>query len=340
MKEQPTKVAVLIPCFDEAGTIRKVVGDFRAVLPDATVHVCDNNSADDTAAMAIEAGAEVHVERLSGKGNAVRRLFADVEADVYVLVDGDDTYEAADAPTLIEAMVGQGLDFVNGRRRVSSQFAYRPGHRIGNWLLTSIVGLIFGRRLRDMLSGYKVFSRRFVKSFPGMATGFEIETELVVHALELQMPIAELDTAYRDRPPGSTSKLSTFRDGRRILGTIFVMIKEERPLQFFSALFGVLAALSLVLALPVVLDFVRTGLVLRLPTAVLATGIMLLAFLSLACGFVLDTVTHGRREMKRLHYLTVAAVNRERTRNSADGRLAAGDRAAVRRRPNVVLGGR
>ncbi len=310
------KTAVLVPCFNEALTINKVVSDFRMALPFAALHVCDNGSTDGTAAIAEAAGAEVHLEPLPGKGNAVRRLFADVEADVYVLVDGDDTYEADDVRSLIDAMITQRLDLVNGRRVASAWEAYRPGHRMGNRVLTSIVSMIFGRRLSDMLSGYKVFSRRFVKSFPCMATGFEIETELVVHALELQMPMAEIDTRYRDRPPGSSSKLSTFRDGWRILKTILIMVKQERPLPFFTIMFGLLASLSVVLAIPVIVDFVHTGLVARQPTAVLATGIMLLGFLSLASGFILDTVTHGRREMKRLHYLAIRGVNAGRPSTS------------------------
>jgi hypothetical protein len=329
------RVAVLIPCYNEAATIQKVVEEFRSALPEATIHVCNNNSTDDTAARAAAAGASVCLERLPGKGNAVRRLFADVDADAYVLVDGDDTYAADDAPRLVAALLEQGLDLVNGSRQPLSDNVYPPGHRFGNWLLSSIVAWVFGRGVRDMLSGYKVFSRRFVKSFPAMAVGFEIETELIVHALELRMPVAEFDTTYRNRPRGSTSKLSTVRDGWRILSTIIVLIKDERPLQVFSAVFAVLAAAAILLALPIATEFVRTGLVPRLPTAVLSTGMMLLAFLSLACGLVLDTVTHGRREMKRLHYLTVPIVGL--TSPSSGGPPAGGDGIAVESRPYAVI---
>ncbi|MFZ1416441.1 MAG: glycosyltransferase family 2 protein [Defluviicoccus sp.] len=298
-----TEVAVLIPCYNEALTIAKVVADFRAALPSATILVYDNNSTDGTADRACAAGAVVRSETLQGKGNVVRRMFADVEADIYVLVDGDDTYEATDAPMLIERLQRQNLDMINGRRVTGVAAAYRPGHRFGNWFLTSMVSKIFGSRLADMLSGYKVFSRRFVKSFPALASGFEIETELVVHALELRMPIAEVDTEYRERPEGSASKLRTVRDGMRIMRTIIRMIKEERPLEFFFALFSITAVLSLVLGSSVVSEYLQTGLVPRLPTAVLATGMMLLAFILLACGLILDTVTVGRQELKRLHYV-------------------------------------
>jgi glycosyltransferase involved in cell wall biosynthesis len=312
-------IAVLIPCYNEAATIRQVVEAFRATLPRATVYVYDNNSVDETAAIAAAAGAAVVREPLQGKGNVVRRMFADIDADVYVLVDGDATYDAAAAPPMIELMLSEQLDFVNARRIESSEGAYRLGHRFGNRLLTGLVALIFGNRLDDMLSGYKVLSRRFVKSFPALSSGFETETELAVHALELSMPLAEMATAYRERPAGSVSKLSTVRDGWRILRLIVALIKEERPLAFFGASFLVLAALSMALGLPVVLEFYETGVVLRLPTAVLATGVALLASLSLLCGFVLDTVTHGRRELRRLHYLAIPSPWNER---QASGSLA------------------
>jgi glycosyltransferase involved in cell wall biosynthesis len=302
------RLAVLIPCYNEGLTVAKVVRDFRAALPSATIYVYDNNSVDDTRARATAAGAEVRLERQQGKGNVVRRMFADIDADIFVLVDGDDTYEAGDSPAMVDELVVHNLDLVNGRRTTESAGAYRTGHRFGNWFLTAMVARIFGRGLHDMLSGYKVFSRRYVKSFPAMASGFEIETELVIHALELRMPTAELPTAYRDRPTESPSKLSTWRDGFRILRTIFALMKEDRPLAFFTAGFVVLAALSLLLAWPLLLEYRATHLVPRLPTAILSTGLMLLAFLSCTCGFVLDTVTHGRREMKRLHYLSVPST--------------------------------
>jgi glycosyltransferase involved in cell wall biosynthesis len=271
----------------------------------ATVYVYDNNSKDNTVGEATKAGAQVHSEPLQGKGNVVRRMFADIEADVYVLVDGDDTYDAATAPELIRLLETESLDMVNGARVTDIKQAYRAGHVLGNRMLTGMVQMIFGKRIGDLLSGYRVFSRRFVKSFPALSSGFEIETELTVHALELRMPIAEVQTQYKDRPEGSASKLRTFHDGFRILKTIAILLKEERPLQFFSWLFLVLSILSFVLAWPVINEYLATGLVPRLPTAILATGTMLLAFHSLFSGLVLDTVTHGRRELKRMAYLAI-----------------------------------
>lgn len=306
--DRPPSVAVLIPCRNEAASIGKVVEDFRKALPHATIHVCDNNSSDATSTIATEAGAIVHYERLAGKGNVVRRLFSDVEADVYVLVDGDDTYDAGAVNRMIEVLQRERLDMVVGSRVASSEAAYRAGHRFGNYALTKIVRVVFGDRITDMLSGYRVFSRRFVKSFPALTEGFEIETELTVHALELRMPIAEVQTAYRERPPSSASKLNTVRDGFRILRTILTLIKEERPLQFFGVLSAVLGFASVVLAWPLFITYLETGLVPRFPTAILSTGLMLLAFLTLACGAILDTVTRGRRELKRLHYLAVPGV--------------------------------
>jgi hypothetical protein len=300
-------IAVLIPCYNEEAAIGSVVRDFREALPTATVYVYDNNSSDRTVEVARAAGAVVRREPLQGKGNVMRRMFSDIEADVYVLVDGDDTYHAASAPLLVRRLWEEQLDMVNGARVTEIVAAYRPGHRFGNRLLTGLVARVFGNRIQDMLSGYRVFSRRFVKSFPALASGFETETELTVHALELRMPIAEVKTPYKDRPPGSHSKLNTIRDGVRILRAIVLLVKEERPLPFFAAVFAVLAALSLGLALPVADTYLHTGLVPRLPTALLATGLMLLAFLSLACGLILDTVTHGRREIKRLSYLAIPA---------------------------------
>jgi glycosyltransferase involved in cell wall biosynthesis len=302
-------VAVLIPCYNEAATIGQVIEDFDRALPSSTVYVYDNNSTDETAQIACDAGAVVVREPLQGKGNVVRRMFADIEADIYVLIDGDATYDVSAAPILIEKMLDERLDFVNARRVETKIGAYRPGHRLGNRLLTGLVAWVFGNRLGDMLSGYKVLSRRFVKSFPALSAGFETETELAVHALELAMPIGEVATDYRERPPGSESKLNTFQDGFRILKLIVILIKEERPLAFFGGAFIAFAATSLLVGLPVVLEFLETGAVPRLPTAVLATGIALLAFLSLVCGLVLDTVTHGRREFKRLHYLAIPSLN-------------------------------
>ncbi len=301
------RVAVLIPCYNEETAIGRVVADFRTVLPDATVYVYDNNSADRTAEMARAAGATVRHEPLQGKGNVIRRMFADVEADVYVLVDGDDTYHAASSPQMIRRLWNNQLDMVNGARVTDIVAAYRPGHRLGNRVLTGLVARVFGNRIHDMLSGYRVFSRRFVKSFPALASGFETETELTVHALELRMPVAEVKTPYKDRPEGSVSKLNTFRDGFRILRTILTLVKAERPMAFFFAMFFVLFMAGLMLAVPLVDTWLHTGLVPRLPTAVLSMGLVLLAFLSLTCGLILDTVTQGRREMKRMRYLAIPA---------------------------------
>lgn len=311
------RVAVLIPCFNEAEAIAQVIADFQAALPAAAIYVYDNNSSDDTRAHAVQAGAIVRSETLQGKGNVVRRMFADIEAEVYVLVDGDGTYDAASATQMVEHLLANSLDMVNGARLATTDRAYRPGHMFGNKLLTGTVAAIFGSRIRDMLSGYRVFSRRFVKSFPALATGFETETELTVHALELRLPIAEISTPYRDRPPGSKSKLNTFRDGFRILRTIVYLVKEERPMLFFSSVALLLFVGSLILGWPVVATFLETGLVPRLPTAVLATGAMILSAVSFVTGLILDTVTLSRREMKRLHYLGLQGPTfRERRRAS------------------------
>lgn len=308
-------IAVLIPCYNEQVSISKVVSEFREVLPAASVYVYDNNSTDCTAEVATAAGAIVRHEPLRGKGNVVRRMFSDIEADIYVLVDGDDTYHVPSAPQMVKLLIDCQLDMVNGTRVTDSNTAYRPGHRFGNTLLSSLVGLLFGRQIKDMLSGYRAFSRRFVKSFPALSTGFEIETELTVHALELKMNLAELPTPYKQRIDGSESKLSTYRDGMRILRTIGILVKEERPMPFFSIVSFVLAFTSVVLAWPIFSDFMETGLVPRFPTAILATGVMLLAFLSLTCGLILDTVTLGRREMKRMVYLSLPLTGRNHFRN-------------------------
>jgi glycosyltransferase involved in cell wall biosynthesis len=305
---RPRQVAVLIPCHNEAAAIGTVINDFARHLPNARIYVCDNNSTDGTRAIAQAAGALVLSEPLQGKGHAVRRLFADVEADIYVLVDGDDTYDPAAAPTMVQLLARDGLDMVTGVRDATMHSAYRRGHRFGNVLLTGLVTRIFGNRVSDMLSGYRVFSRRFVKSLPALAIGFETETEFTVHALELHMPIAELRTRYRERPEGSASKLRTIADGLRILRMIALLVKEQRPVGFFGV-FGFLFLLAaLILGVPVVLEFMRTGLVPRFPTAILATGLVLLSFLSFACGVILDSVARGRKEMKRLAYLAVPAL--------------------------------
>ncbi len=298
-------VAVLIPCYNEEVAIASVVADFRAALPAATIYVYDNNSADRTAEVARAGGAVVGNERLQGKGHVIRRMFADIEADVYVLVDGDATYHAASAPVMVERLLEGRLDMVNGTRVSQADAAYRPGHRLGNLVLTGIVRTIFGNRITDMLSGYRVFSRRFVKSFPAFSSGFETETEFTVHALELSMPIGEVETPYCERPPGSQSKLNTVRDGVRILLTIIRLVKEERPLQFFMVSGAVLFVLAVILAIPLLTEFAHTGLVPRFPTAILATGLVGLAFLSFTCGLILDSVSRGRTEVKRLAYLAV-----------------------------------
>ena len=298
-------IAVLIPCYNEEAAIGKVVADFRKALPLATVFVYDNNSSDKTREVAAAAGAVVRSEPLQGKGNVIRRMFADIEADVYVMVDGDDTYDAASAPWLIDELVDNNLDMVNASRVTDIEAAYRPGHRFGNALLSNIVRHIFGDRIKDMLSGYRVFSRRFVKSFPALSSGFETETELTIHALELRMPISEVQTPYKDRPEGSESKLNTYRDGARIMTMIIKLVKQERPLMFFGAVFAVLSLLSLGLGWPVVSHYLETGLVPRLPTAILSASIMMLAFIMLTAGLILDTVTRGRRELKRLDYLSI-----------------------------------
>lgn len=308
------RIAVLVPCYNEAATIAKVVLDFATHLPQADIVVLDNNSIDGTAALAREAGARVLPVPLQGKGNVVRRGFADIDADVYVLVDGDDTYEAAAAPRLVARLLDDGLDMVVGARRDQEKAAYRPGHRLGNVLLTRCAGMLFGNSFEDMLSGYRVFSRRYARSFAAHARGFEIETELAVHALQLRMPVAEMYTAYGVRPDGSESKLSTWRDGWQILRTIAKLFKSERPLLFFSI--GGIASglLSLALAVPLLVTYLETGLVPRFPTAVLCAALMLMAFLLLACGLILDTVTRGRIEAKHMAYLAVpmpAAGDRE-----------------------------
>jgi glycosyltransferase involved in cell wall biosynthesis len=302
-------IAVLIPCHNEAATIVRVVTDFGAQLPGAAIWVYDNNSTDDTARLAREAGARVRHEPLQGKGNVVRRMFSDIEADIFVLVDGDGTYDPHSAPRLVDLVVTQGLDMVNCARVPVSHTAFRPGHAFGNRVLTGLVAWIFGNRMSDILSGYRAMSRRFVKSFPALSSGFEIETELTVHALEMRIPIAEIPAPYSERPQGSSSKLRTLHDGIRIFRLIVHLVKEERPLQFFSAIFFLFAVAALVLAWPVVQTYFATGLVPRLPTAVLATGLAILAALSLVCGLVLDTVTRGRRELKRLLYLAAGRAS-------------------------------
>jgi glycosyltransferase involved in cell wall biosynthesis len=305
-------MVVLIPCYNEELAIGKVVKDFRAALPAASIFVFDNNSSDGTMAAARAAGAQVFREPRQGKGHVVRRMFTDVEADIYVLVDGDATYDAPSARIMIERLLDERLDMVVAARVDQEAAAYRAGHRTGNWLLTGFVAQVFGRTFTDMLSGYRVFSRRFVKTFPVLSGGFEIETELTVHALELELPVAEIPTPYYPRLEGSASKLNTWRDGFRILFTVLKLYRAERPLAFFAAIGAALALSSIGLAIPVLVTFLETGLVPRLPTAVLSTGLMLLAFLALAAGLILDTVTRGRREVKLFAYLAQRAPGEER----------------------------
>ena len=308
----PARIAVILPCYNEEVAIGKTVRDFRAALPQAQVYVYDNNSKDRTAAVAREAGAIVRTELRQGKGNVMRRMFADVEADIYVLADGDDTYDAAQAPELVAKLVDEELDLVTGRRVHTEAAAYRMGHVWGNRMLTGLTALMFGIELRDMLSGYRIMSRRFVKSFPFTAEGFAIETEMTVHAVRLLMPMAEVDTRYRERPAGTASKLNTYRDGFRILFKIAHLIREERPLFFFSIVAAILAAVSGVLGWSLLLEFIETSKVPRLPTALLATGLMVIAFLSLMSGLILDTVTRGRWESKRMAYLALRGPHERR----------------------------
>jgi glycosyltransferase involved in cell wall biosynthesis len=306
------RTAVLVPCYNEEQSIAQVIEGFRAALPHTTIYIYDNNSTDKTVEVATRAGAVVRRESHQGKGHVVRRMFTDVEADIYVLVDGDATYDAPSVRSMITRLLEDRLDMVVGARVDRDHTAYRRGHRTGNRLLTRFVTLVFGRAFTDILSGYRVFSRRFVKSFPVLSGGFEIETELTVHALELELPVAEIPTPYYSRGEGSTSKLHTWRDGFRILWTILRLLRSERPFQFFSSIAAVLAATALYIMIPVFNTFMKTGLVPRLPTAVLATGLMLAAALSFTSGLILDTVTRGRRELKLLAYLGHSAPGVDR----------------------------
>lgn len=302
--DQPN-VAVLIPCHNEEAAIGKVIADFQTALPDAVIYVYDNNSTDRTMMEARAAGAIVRRERLQGKGHVVRRMFADIDADVYVLVDGDDTYDAAAAPGMLRLLIERQLDMVSAARHGAARDAYRPGHRWGNRLLTGLVARAFGGGISDMLSGYRVFSRRFVKSFPALSSGFETETEISVHALALNMPVQEVRALYRNRAAGTESKLNTVGDGLRILRAIITLIQQERPMEFFCVTALVLFGTGSGLGAPVVLEFLHTGLVPRLPTALLATALVLMAFLSATCGLILDAMSRSRREIKRLAYLAI-----------------------------------
>jgi glycosyltransferase involved in cell wall biosynthesis len=301
------RIAVLIPCYNEEAAIATVVADFRSALPEADIYVYDNNSRDRTVEIARGAGAIVRSETLQGKGRVVRRMFAEVEADIYILVDGDATYDAPSARAMAARIVTDRLDMVVGARVDQDKAAYRRGHRFGNRILTAFVADVFGKTFTDILSGYRAFSRRFVKSFPVLSGGFEIETELTVHALELELPVAEIETPYYARPEGSHSKLNSWRDGVRILATIVKLYRSERPLGFFSGIGMSMAIMSVGFAIPIVITYLREGIVPRLPTAVLSTGLMIIAALAITCGLVLDTVTRGRREIKLLAYLAQRA---------------------------------
>ncbi|TPG18681.1 glycosyltransferase [Sphingomonas koreensis] len=311
-------IAVLLPCYNEEAAIAQTIAGFRAALPSAHIYVYDNNSADRTIAVARDAGAVVRSERMQGKGNVVRRMFADVDADIYVMADGDATYDAASAPALVARLIDEQLDMVVGSRVGEAVEAYRRGHRLGNRMLTGMLARLFGRSFSDILSGYRVFSRRFVKTFPVLSEGFEIETEISVHALELRMPVAEVETPYFARPEGSESKLSTYGDGWRILRTIVTLYRIERPLVFFGWIGVIFAALAVILAVPLIVTYMHTHLVPRFPTAVLATGLMILAFLNGFAGLILDTVVRGRREVRRLAYLAHRAPGLELTSRNAD----------------------
>ena len=298
-------LAVLIPCFNEAVALPSVIADFRDAFPDATIYVYDNNSSDGSAEVARRCGAQVRQETQQGKGNVVRRMFADVDADVYLLVDGDDTYSAKTGPAMVRLLLEQRLDMVVARRISADASSYRFGHQLGNRTFTGIVGWLFGSRVSDMLSGYRVLSRRFVKSFPALSTGFEIETELTVHALSLNIPLGEIPSEYTGRPAASESKLHTVRDGARILLLILRLTKAEKPLLFFSAIFTALAAAALILGIPLILEWLQTGLVTRLPTALLSASLMVIGFLGLTNGILLSSLARNQREIKRMHYVNL-----------------------------------
>ena len=301
------RVAVLIPCFNEEATISETVKGFRSALPGATVYVYDNNSTDRTVAVAKKAGAAVHSERQQGKGHVVRRMFADIDADVYVMADGDLTYDPKAAPEMVKLLLDEQLDMVVGTRRHEEKHAYRGGHVLGNRIFTGLLASLFGRSFNDLFSGYRVFSRRFVKSFPVLSSGFEIETEMSVHALELRMPVGEIETRYLARPEGSESKLSTYGDGWRILKTIGTLYRMERPVLFYGTIATLLLAVAVVLSIPLAITYIHTHLVPRVPTAILVTGMTIVAVLCFFAGLILDTVTRGRREMRRLAYLSLEA---------------------------------
>lgn len=301
------KIAAIVPCHNEEAAVAKVVSDLRAAVPGMDIYVYDNNSTDRTSERALEAGAIVRHEHAKGKGNVVRRAFADIDADIYVMIDGDDTYDASALPAMIDAMLEGPLDHVLGVRSQVSDTAYRPGHEAGNRVFNNLVSSIFGHRVTDMLSGYRVFSRRFVKSFPAVSREFEIETELTVHSSSLRVPQTEITVGFKDRAEGSESKLNTYRDGVKILSLIVHLIRHERPILFHSVLAAIVFIVALLIGVPVVIEFFQTGEVARFPSAILATGLALIAGLSLLLGFILDGITRSRRENARLSYLRYGA---------------------------------
>lgn len=334
MTERGIRIAVILPCYNEEAAIARTIAAFRAALPDAAIYVYDNNSRDRTIDVARNAGAIVRSERLQGKGSVVRRMFADIDADIYVMADGDETYEAAAAPAMVDRLLGEQLDMVVGARKSEIDAAYRRGHRFGNAVLTGLLARLFGRSFSDILSGYRVFSRRFVKSFPVLSEGFEIETEISIHALELRMPVAEVMTAYGARPEGSESKLSTYADGWRIFRTIATLFRIERPALFYRIIALALLLAALLLAFPLLQTFRETGLVPRFPTAILVTGLVIIAVLCFFAGLILDTVTRGRREMRRLAYLAYPAPGGATTgpRTGLEAMQANADVGAIKER--------
>lgn len=309
VKAASMRIAILIPCLNEGPSIAQVVTDFQLALPTATIFVYDNCSTDNTVAEAARAGAIVCSEPWPGKGNVVRRMFADIDADLFVMVDGDGTYDATVAVEMVKRLLKDHLDMVVGIRMNVYEHAHRRGHGFGNLVFNKLYRNLFGPRFTDIFSGYRVFSRRFVKSFPAVSSGFEIETEMSVHASQLRMPIAEIPTKYNSRLKGSTSKLHTFRDAFRILITFVLLFKEISPIRFYGAIAVLLSSSSLIISLPLLMTYIETGLVPRLPTAVLAMGMMLLAAISLVSGVILDSVARGRLEYKRLIYLSMPPAN-------------------------------
>ena len=301
------KIAVLLPCYNEEAAIGATVAGFKAALPDAAIYVYDNNSRDRTREIAAQAGAVVRTEKQQGKGHVVRRMFADIDADVYVMADGDLTYDPAASPAMVDMLLAEQLDMVVGTRRHEAKDAYRGGHVLGNRIFTGLLSGLFGRSFSDIFSGYRVFSRRFVKSFPVLSEGFEIETEMSVHALELKMPVGEVETSYGARPEGSHSKLSTYGDGWKILKTIANLYRVERPVLFYGSIGALLVIAAIILAIPLVETYLQTGLVPRFPTAILVTGMVIVAVLCIFAGLILDTVTRGRREVRRLAYLSLSS---------------------------------